>query len=177
MTIFSLKIALSLGIFGYAEQGDWDKVHSLFDMMVYKERILPDTVTFLSLLGACSHTGLIDKSYIYLRAMYDDYGITPTLEHYACFIDILSRASQIDMVVIFVDKIPFQPNCVLWHIVLNACRKLGHKELGKETFEHVMELNEMDDAAHVSLSNIYADLQMHNNAIEVQAMRVKKASK
>jgi pentatricopeptide repeat protein len=162
-------------IAGYGDRGDCDKVLSLFDDMVAKEGVRPDMVTFLGVLGACKHSGLVDKGCLYMRAMYDIYGITPMLEHYACLVDLLHRAGQLDMVTAAIKNLPFQPNRVLWHTILSAGRQWGRVELGEKGFEHAMELDATDDAAHVCLRNMYAELQMHDEAIKIQAMRVRKA--
>lgn len=158
-------------IAGYARQGDCDLVFDLFQTMT-QEGIEPNGVTFVSLLAACSHSGLVDKGEKYFQAMTADYCITPALKHYTCMVDLLGRAGEVDKAMAMVQAMPFQPDGAVWETVLGACKKWGNVELGRLAFECALKLDRNDAAAYVLMSNIYAASQMWDEAREIQTMRL-----
>ena len=105
------------------------------------EGIRPDFVTFLSILNACSHIGLVEMGHYYLNAAVEAYGISPTLQHHTCMIDLLSRTGHLDKAVDMLKKMQYQTDFVLWNATLDACRKLGHLELAKMAFEQIIQFN------------------------------------
>eukprot|EP00250_Pteridium_aquilinum_P034829 c8177_g1_i1 orf=2-427(+) len=112
-------------ITGYAQQGETENALYYFDRM-RESGVTPDPITFLSVLNACSHAGLVDKGQTYYEAMCVDHGLVPSVKHHACIVDLLGRAGQLDRVVAMMKKTPFQPTIVMWLTVLTACRKWGN---------------------------------------------------
>ena len=144
-------------ISGFALLGDVDNAFLLFNKMI-EEGQTPNSITFISILNACSHGGQIDEGQMYFHTVSDEFGIDVSLEHYSCLIDLLGRSGQIDNAILVIERMPFHPNLVLWHTLLGACRKWADLNLGKRAFHHVVEYNEEDGVAYVSMSNLYADM-------------------
>ena len=124
-------------ITGYAQLGEIESVLSIIERME-REGERPNFVTFLCLLTACNHAGLVNKAPAYFNIMMQYYGIHPTQEHYICMVELLGRAGQLDSVVTMIEKTPFRPNLTMWCNVLDACRKWGNVVLGRAVFEHAM---------------------------------------
>lgn len=144
-------------IAGYAQLGESEDVCFVFEKMV-GNAIKPDPVTFIVVLDACGRKGLCEKSEMYYEAMSKWYGIAPTLAHHTGMVGLFCRAGRLEKATsIIQEKIPSCPNSIIWHIVLDACRKWGNVGLGVEAFEHALHLDEKDAAAYVSMSCIYAD--------------------
>ena len=141
-------------ITGYAQIGDNETVFHLFERM-RRECEPPNLMTFVGVLTACSHCGLVDKGEGYFEAI--SY---PSTEHYSCLLDILGRAGQLDKAVAVINKMPFHPTLMVWHAVFGACKKWGNLELARDVFEFVMQLDGKDAASFVSMSNIYACADM-----------------
>mgnify|MGYP002775434358 CR=1 FL=1 len=141
-------------ITGYAQIGDNETVFHLFERM-RGECEPPNLMTFVGVLTACSHCGLVDKGEGYFEAI--SY---PSTEHYSCLLDILGRAGQLDKAVTVINKMPFHPTLMVWHVVFGACKKWGNLELARDVFEFVMQLDGKDAASFVSMSNIYACADM-----------------
>ena len=78
------------------------------------------------------------------------------VEHYTCILDLLSRAGQLEQTQEILDNMPFHPHIVMLTIVLSACQKWGIVELGEGGFRYVLQLDDEEAAAYVSMSNIYA---------------------
>ena len=121
-----------------------------------EEGIKPDAITFVSILNACSRTGLCHQSQTYFQAMSRDYGINPTLQHHGCMIDLFGRWGQVDEAIMMIKRMPFCANLAIWNTVLGACRNLGKEGLGKEAFVNAIQLDDGDSAAYVLMSQIFA---------------------
>lgn len=140
-------------ITGYSQLGESGRAFNTFFEMT-GEGLKPDLVTFVSILNACSHAGLVVDGVMCFDALINDYGLIPTLEHYNCMIDLLCRAGHMDKVVGLIEEMPLHPDIVVWHTVLGACRKLGDVELGLHVFENALLLDNNDVGACVSMFNI-----------------------
>lgn len=141
-------------ISGYALHGVFEQAINLFKEME-QQGIRPNSVAFLSVLFACSHGGLVEEGMCYFRRMKDIYGIIPDMEHYACIVDLLGRVGRLDDAIGFINKMPIQPNEIIWQSLLAACRVHGNIELGKLAAEKIVFVKPQDPATYVLLSNTY----------------------
>ena len=140
---------------GFAQLGEIENVFRIFDKMI-NEGKKPNSVGFLSILCACSHGGLVDHGWKYFEAMWENYNIIPILEHYACMVDLLARAGQLDTAILMIKEAPFHPDKGIWLTVLGACRKWGNTELGTQAFGELELLDDKNAASYVFMSNVYA---------------------
>ncbi|KAF7830402.1 pentatricopeptide repeat-containing protein [Senna tora] len=142
-------------LIGLAQHGNAEEALYLFKEM--KSRgATPDRVTFIGVLSACSHSGLVSEAYENFYSMQKDYGIEPEVEHYSCLVDALSRAGRIQDAEKVILSMPFKASASVYRSLLNACRVQGDKETGKRVAEKLFSLEPSDSAAYVLLSNIYA---------------------
>lgn len=118
----------------------------------------PDGITFIGILCACSHLGLVEDGLSYFRSMVDDYQIVPEIEHFGCVVDLLARAGLLDRAVNFVKKMPMKADAVIWAALLGACKIYKNIELAELALERLIELEPKNPANYVMLSNIYGDL-------------------
>jgi len=142
-------------IAGYAQNGCGTEALHLFEEMQLS-RIKPDHVTFVGVLSACSHVGLVDEGQHYFDSMSQDYGIVPRMEHYACMVDLFGRAGLLDEADAFINEMPCKPGALVWRTLLGACKTHGSPKLGKRAAKYLLELEPRDTAIYVLLSNIYA---------------------
>ncbi|XP_057822921.2 pentatricopeptide repeat-containing protein At1g11290, chloroplastic isoform X2 [Cryptomeria japonica] len=154
-------------IAGYALHGLGKEAIQLFEQM-QSAGIKPDHITFVGVLSACSHVGLVDEGRKYFDCMSRNYGITPCMEHYACIVDQLGRAGHLDEAERIINEMPFEPSAFVWGIFLSACRTHGNIKLGKRAAEQLLELEPKESAPYVLLSNIYA---MENRWDDVSKVR------
>ncbi|KAJ4974967.1 hypothetical protein NE237_008141 [Protea cynaroides] len=143
-------------IVGYSQHGQGAEALRLYKLM-RKEGIVPDSVTFVGVLSACSHSGLVEEGLFHLNSMTKDYGIEPGPHHYACMVDLLGRSGRLRDAERFISDMPIKPDALVWGTLLGACRSHGDVELGRLAAEKVLELEPGDAGAYVSLSNICAD--------------------
>eukprot|EP01018_Ginkgo_biloba_P029684 Gb_04091 [translate_table: standard] len=162
---------------GYAQHGCGKEALTLFEQM-QRENMKPNHITFVGILSACSHVGLVDEGHYYFKSMSQTHGIMPGMEHYACMVDLLGRAGLLAEAENFIKEMPIEPGALLWRILLGACRTYGNVELGKHAAECILALEPEDAAAYVLLSNIYAAAGRWDDVANVRKMmkenRVKK---
>lgn len=139
----------------YAQHGYCEKALQLFLDMQH-ERIKPNEVTFVSILSACSHAGLVDEGRHYFAFMSTVYDITPTREHYACMVDLFGRAGLLNQADEFIQEMPCEPDIVVWRTMLSACTVHCDMKRGKVAAETCIQLDPLYGAPYVLLSNIYA---------------------
>lgn len=147
--------AWSAMIMSYAIHGHGPKALALFIEM-RKAGIKPDGVTFLGLLYACSHTGLVQDGFGYFYSMRDKFGVVPGIKHYGCMVDLLGRAGRLEEAYQFIVGLPITPTPILWRTLLSACGSHGNVELGKRVIERIFELDDSHGGDYIIYSNMCA---------------------
>ncbi|XP_074338580.1 LOW QUALITY PROTEIN: pentatricopeptide repeat-containing protein At4g14820-like [Apium graveolens] len=160
-----------------AMHGDAINALKIFHQMK-SENVEPNGVTFVGVLYACSHAGLVEEGIKLFASMVDEYGITPKHEHYGCMVDLMVRANLLREALQLIESMPFAPNVVIWGSLMSACKVHGEFELGEFAAKQLLKLDPDHDGAHVLLSNIYAKEKQWHSVGEVrQLMKHKGISK
>ncbi|KAJ1285115.1 hypothetical protein BS78_03G255900 [Paspalum vaginatum] len=139
--------------------------------------IQPNGVTFVAVLRGCSMAGLVDEGRACFDSMKDKHGVDPWLEHYGCMVDLYGRAGRLEDAVNFINAMPVKPHEGVWGALLNASRIHNNVELGKYALDKLLAIESENDAAHVLLSNIYAESQNWNGVNRVRGMMKAKGVK
>ncbi|CAM0957195.1 unnamed protein product [Alopecurus aequalis] len=140
---------------GYGMHGHGREALEIFDKM-QKAGFAPDDISFLVVLYACSHSGMVDRGLAYFDSMSRDYGVAACAEHYACVIDLLARSGRIDKAWNIVKDMPMEPTAVVWVALLSACRVHSNVELAEYALSKLVEMNAENDGSYTLISNIYA---------------------
>ncbi|XP_076921640.1 pentatricopeptide repeat-containing protein At1g74630 [Bidens hawaiensis] len=140
---------------GLAMQGYGEEALEIFNQME-GSGIEPDGVTFISVLYACSHAGLVEHGCNYFSMMKTRYNIEPTFEHYGCMVDLYGRGGELEKARDFITQMPVKPNAIIWRTLLGACSIHGNVNLAELALKKLAELDQDDSGDHVLLSNIYA---------------------
>jgi len=141
----------------------------LFEKMQEAD-VKANEITFVSLLSACSHAGLVEEGRHFFNSMRKEHGITPQVEHYSCMVDLLGRAGFLDEAEEFIRRMPIEPNLAVWGALLGACRIHGNIQLGGRVAEQLLQLKAQDNATYVLLSNIYAALGRWDGVAKVRKL-------
>nr|XP_004229547.1 pentatricopeptide repeat-containing protein At3g24000, mitochondrial [Solanum lycopersicum] len=161
----------------FARHGFFQKARDTFHDMI-KQGSKPDHVTFVSLLSACSHGGLVDEGLRYFAAMTSEFGVPAGIEHCVCVVDLLGRSGRLPEAIAFIKEMPVPPNDFVWRSLLAACRMHRNTELGKVVAENLLTSNPSDDSAYVLYSNICATSgrwqDVQNVRAEMESHKVKK---
>ncbi|XP_002987361.2 pentatricopeptide repeat-containing protein DOT4, chloroplastic [Selaginella moellendorffii] len=156
----------------YTLQGRSIEALERFYSMTQEEGCKADDVSFVSVLNACSHGGLVGKGRQLLDEMPKQYGVKPRLEHYVCLIDMLGRANLLDEAVRVLRAMPFEPDAVVWTSLLGACRKWKNYTIGKLAFERLVEMDPKSGTPYALMANIFGNLGMlSERAAVVERMR------
>ncbi|PKI71459.1 hypothetical protein CRG98_008132, partial [Punica granatum] len=139
---------------GYAQHGRGRKTLEQFEEML-SIGVKPSDVTFLSVLTACSHVGLVKEGEHYFQLMRR-YGVEPQVSHHATMVDLYGRAGLLDQAKRFIQNMPMEPNAAVWGALLGACRMHKNMELGAYAAERMFELDPDNPGPLMLLSNIYA---------------------
>lgn len=159
-------ISWSTMISGYGIHGCAGEALKLFDQM--KAEVKPDHITFLSVLSACSHSGLIEEGWECFNSMTRDFNVRPGPEHYACMVDILGRAGKLNDALDFIERMPIIPDAGVWGALLGACRIHSNIELAEVAAKHLFELDAENPGRYVLMSNIYASSGKQKHADEIR---------
>ncbi|KAL6615932.1 hypothetical protein ACP70R_038202 [Stipagrostis hirtigluma subsp. patula] len=139
--------------------------------------VQPNGVTFVAVLRGCSMAGLVDEGRACFDSMKDKHGIVPWLEHYGCMVDLYGRSGRLDDAISFINAMPVEPHEGVWGALLNASRIHNNVELGKYAMDKLMAVESENDAAHVLLSNIYAESHNWKGVSRIRGMMKAKGVK
>ncbi|XP_038724657.1 pentatricopeptide repeat-containing protein At5g15300 [Tripterygium wilfordii] len=140
---------------GLAFHGHAEDSLSLFTKMQIS-KTMPNEITFVAVLVACSHTGQVEEGRRYFKQMRDGYNIEPNIKHYGCMVDMLGRAGLLNEAFEMIDSMDIESNAIIWRTLLGACRIHGNVELGRLANERLLNMRRDESGDYVLLSNIYA---------------------
>nr|XP_011470412.1 PREDICTED: pentatricopeptide repeat-containing protein At2g22410, mitochondrial-like [Fragaria vesca subsp. vesca] len=142
-------------ISGLAVNGFADSAHEFFSQML-KEGIRPTHSSFVGILLACAHAGLVDKGLEYFKSMEKVHGLKPEMKHYGCVVDLLSRSGKLQEAYEFMQNMPMVPDIIVWRILLGACQVHGNLALAEIVSNKLIELDPSNSGNYILSSNNYA---------------------
>ncbi|KAA8522848.1 hypothetical protein F0562_009271 [Nyssa sinensis] len=160
-------------ISGYGLHGHGNEALKLFTDMV-DSGVPPTGVTFLSVLYACSHAGLVREGEKIFHSMLHDHGFEPLAEHYACMVDLLGRAGNLDKALEFIKGMPVEPGPAVWGALLGACMIHKDTNLARLASDKLFELDPENVGYYVLLSNIYSADRNYPQAASVRQVAKKR---
>lgn len=163
-------------ISGYAQHGLGDEALVLFREMLKLDK-KPTSITFISVLSACAHTGRVEEGWDYFNSMEETYGIERVEEHYSCMIDLLGRAGKLKEVEELIETMTFDPGKVGWASLLGACRTHGNIDLGVKAAHRLVQLDPSNASAYVMLSNMYASIGRWEDVSKIRRLMRDRAVK
>ncbi|CAA7390794.1 unnamed protein product [Spirodela intermedia] len=153
---------------GLAAHGRAAAALCLFRLLEEGRDTAPNGVTFVSVLSACAHAGLVEEGRRLFSSMTEGYSIPPAPEHYGCMVDLLGRAGRLDEALGVIQSMRVEPNAAVWGALLGACKTHANTEMGCAAASQLMAL-EPGGSGHYALSvNLYAQA---NEWAQVAAIR------
>ncbi|CAL9766481.1 unnamed protein product, partial [Musa acuminata subsp. burmannicoides] len=150
--------------FGFAKEA----LETFHNMLAEEET--PTCVTFIGVLSACAHLGLVDEGFYYLNHFMRELGIEPGKEHYTCMVGLLCRAGRLDEVDRFMRDTRTEWDIVAWRTLLSACQVHGNHGLGYKVAEHILQLDPDDVGTYISLSNMYSKARRWDGVVKVRKL-------
>lgn len=154
---------------GFAQHGHGVKAIALFDEM-RSEGVESNWITFVAVLSACNHSGLLDLGIQYFELMEKDYGIMPRLDHYSCMVDLFCRAGLLAKAVHLIHSMPIKPHPAMFGTLLGACRVHKNLEFADFAAQKLVELEPWSAGAYVQLANIYASMNRWGDVSRVRRL-------
>ncbi|CAM6002728.1 unnamed protein product, partial [Sphagnum balticum] len=161
---------------GCAMHGHGREALKHFEQMC-DEGVQPDDITFVCVLSACSHAGLVDEGMCLYASMIRDYMIPAKLEHYTCMVDLLSRAGHLQEAENMIMAMPCKPQAAAWMALLGACRIHGNVGMAERVAKRILEMEPENAAVYVLLSNIYAAAGNRHLCENVEWQRKERGAK
>ncbi|KAK1407393.1 hypothetical protein QVD17_39008 [Tagetes erecta] len=159
-------------IAAYGIHGNGNEAMKLFYEM-QRLNMKPDHFTFISILMACNHGGLVKEGLKIFNEMQTIHGVMPKLEHYACLIDMLGRARRFDDAMLLINEMPEEPDARIWSSLLSSCRVHGNMELGKKVADKLLQLDPNKAENYVLSSNLFASFSKWDD-VRIMRQRMKK---
>ncbi|MQL80325.1 hypothetical protein Taro_012752 [Colocasia esculenta] len=156
-------------ISGYSHHGLGREALEVFHYMLM-EGVQPTPVTFVGVLSACGHLGLVDDGFYYLNHMMKEMGISPTVEHYTCLVGLLCRVGRLEEANSFMRTTDTRWDVIAWRTFLSACHVHKKYSLGKQVAEHILEFYPDDVGTYVLLSNMHAKTKRWDGVAEIRRL-------
>ena len=163
-------------IAGYGIHGLGKEATTLF-LGMKNQGFAPDDVTFICLISACSHSGLVTEGKHWFNLMTQKHDILPRMEHYICMVDLLARGGFLDEAYQFIQSMPLKADVRVWGALLGACRIHKNIDLGKQVSRMIQKLGPEGTGNFVLLSNIFSAAGRFNEAAEVRVIQKLKGFK
>ncbi|XP_017982165.1 PREDICTED: pentatricopeptide repeat-containing protein At2g22070 [Theobroma cacao] len=164
-------------IAGYAQNGQDLKALALYEKLL-QENLKPDSITFVAVLSACSHAGLIEEGRRYFDSISEQHSLVPTLDHYACMINLLGRSGCMREAVDLIKNMPHEPNSLIWSTLLSVCVIKGDIKHGEMAAKCLFGLEPHNAGPYIMLSNMYATCGRWEDVASVRSlMKIKNVKK
>uniref|UniRef100_A0A0E0ABT4 EMB2261 n=1 Tax=Oryza glumipatula TaxID=40148 RepID=A0A0E0ABT4_9ORYZ len=154
---------------GFAQNGHGERAINLFNRMV-REGPRPDYISFIGVLFACSHTGMVEQGRNYFNSMCKDYGIAPGIEHYNCMVDLFSRVELLEEAEDLINKSPFRNDSSLWADILGASATHSNPDVAERVSKKMMELEPQYHLSYILLENVYRTVGRWEDALEIRRL-------
>lgn len=154
-------------IVGCGQNGRAKEAIAYFHEMT-QSGLKPNEITFLGVLSACRHAGLVEEAWTIFTSMKPEYGLEPHLEHYYCMVDLLGQAGCFDDAEQLIAEMPFKPDKTIWASMLKACETHNNTKLVSIIAEQLLATSPEDPSKYVMLSNVYATLGMWDSLSKVR---------
>ncbi|CAN1132277.1 Putative pentatricopeptide repeat-containing protein At3g08820 [Linum perenne] len=163
------RVVWNAAISGLASNGHFAAAFGVFSQM-QKLGIQPDENTFVGLLCGCTHAGLINEGRQFFDSISNVFSLAPTIEHYGCIVDLLSRAGLLEEAHQLIKSMPMNPNVVIWGSLLGGCRLHRDTELAEQVLNQLIVLEPWNAGNYVLLSNIYSAARKWDEAAKIRSV-------
>lgn len=130
----------------------------------------PDEVTFLGVLSACCHGGLVEAGRNFFSQMSSEFNLFPRLKHYSCMVDLLGRAGLLEEAAKLIESMPIKADAGVWGPLFFACRVHRNVLLGQKVALELLKLDPHDSGTYVLLANMYGEANMWEESRKVRKM-------
>ncbi|TKY67702.1 Pentatricopeptide repeat-containing protein [Spatholobus suberectus] len=154
---------------GLAVHGDALGALNIFSCML-KSGIQPNEVTFVGVLGACSHGGFVEEGKRLFELMRHAYHLKPEMDHYGCMVDMLGRAGYLEDAKQIIDNMPMKPSPGVLGALFGACMVHKAFEMGEHIGNLLVNQQPNHSGSYALLANLYKMSQNWEAAAQVRKL-------
>lgn len=164
-------------VISFAQHGHGAESLELFEKMLSFD-IKADHITYVGVISACTHMGLVEEGHRYFKLMQEKHGIEPTLSHYACMIDLYGRAGRLQEAQDVIQNMPIEPDVIAWGSLLASSSVHKNLDLAKVAAEKLLLIKPDHSGAYAALANVYSACGKWEDAAHIRkSMKVKQVKK
>ncbi|GJS55065.1 pentatricopeptide repeat-containing protein [Tanacetum coccineum] len=119
--------------------------------------VVPNDSTFVGVLSACCHGGMLDFGRKIFISMKNVYGVEPKIQHYGCMVDLLGRSGEVVEAKELIKSMPMKADLKILGALLSACANYGNIEVAERVVKEMLVLDPDNHGVYIVLSNMYAD--------------------
>ncbi|XP_020575848.1 pentatricopeptide repeat-containing protein At2g22070 [Phalaenopsis equestris] len=142
-------------IIALAQHGLGEEAVNMFEKMLF-HGVVPDHITYVGVISACTHSGLVERGKDYFSMMQNVQKIKPTASHYACMIDLFARCGRLEEAQDFIKLMPVEPDAIAWGSLLSACRVHKDADLARFAADRLLSIDPENSGAYSALANVYS---------------------
>ncbi|KAG2331127.1 hypothetical protein Bca4012_019424 [Brassica carinata] len=154
-------------IMGHAMFGQGQEGIAVFNKML-EAGLEPDAITFTSVLSVCKNSGLVREGWEYFDLMRSRYGVTPSIEHCSCMVEMLGRSGYLDEALDFIQTMPLKPDATIWGAFLSSCKIHRDLELAEVAWKRLQVLEPHNSANYMMMINLYSYLKRWEDAERIR---------
>ncbi|XP_065864666.1 pentatricopeptide repeat-containing protein At2g34400 [Euphorbia lathyris] len=161
-------------ISAFALNGRPHEAISLFRSLLNDDTCKPNDITFIAVLSACVHAGLVDEGRRLFYSMKSSFGLVPKLEHYTCMVDLLGRAGHLHEAWDVIERMPGKPDEVALGSLLGACQKRRNLDVSERVIKLLLAMEPTNSGNYIIQSKIYANLRRWDDSAKMRVMMKKQ---
>lgn len=155
-------------IAAHAYHGCGREAIALFDSM-RRGGFAPDGATYVGILSACSHSGLVGEGLELFRALLEDESVEVREDHYACLVDLCGRAGRLEDAATLLERLNVgSSSATAWGALLAGCNVYGNVRVGKLAAKSLLQVEPGNAGTYLLMSNIYASAGSWKQAASVR---------
>ncbi|KAK3227877.1 hypothetical protein Dsin_007739 [Dipteronia sinensis] len=155
-------------IAAYGVNGDGNSALQVFNELKRSGIYQPNTITYINILAACAHAGMVEEGFEIFGCLYEDR-VDPGMEHFVCMVDLLGRSGRVEEAEAFIEKMPILPGSAVWGALLGACGLFGKVDIAERAAKQLSILESESRVWRVALSNVYASVGRWDQVAKVRA--------
>jgi len=158
-------------ISAFALHGQAQEALSLFRRMSKDTgAVQPNDITFIGVLSACVHAGLVDEGRQMFESMKLSFGLVPKVEHYSCMVDLCARAGLLNEAWDLIKKMLGKPDEIVLGSLLGVCQRRRNADVGERVIQLFLEMELSNLGNHVISSKIYANMRRWDDSAKMRVL-------
>ncbi|XP_050215835.1 pentatricopeptide repeat-containing protein At2g34400 [Mercurialis annua] len=164
------EVSWNAMISALAFHGRAQEALSLFRRMLTDSTAQPNDITFIGVLSACVHAGLVNEGRQFFDSMKSSFGLVPKIEHFSCMVDLLARTGLLYEAWDFIEKMPGKPDEIILGSLLGACQKYKNVDISERVIKLLLLMEPSNSGNYIISSKIYANSKRWEDSANMRVL-------